>query len=104
MFGLLKLIRILRLSRLIQFLNVKREVKVQFNLIKLVFFLIMYIHFQGCIWYFVVVQNKVWIPPLDYVWIETTLWDDTVWGKYWNSQYHSVMILSGGDIGPRGSW
>ena len=102
-FGLLKLVRILRLSRLISFLNLKQDLKMQLKLGKLVFFLILYIHFQGCIWYFLVNQKQEWIPPLDYVFIETTLWESSIWKKYWNCQYHSVMILSGGDVGPRDS-
>ena len=102
LFGLLKLIRILRLSRLIAFLNLKQDLKMQLKLGKLMFFLILYIHFQGCIWYFIVSQNKTWIPPLDYLWIETELWEKNIWFKYWTSQYHSILILSGGDVGPRG--
>lgn len=47
MFGLLKLIRILRLSRLITYMNIKDEVKMSLKLFKLVFFLIMYLHVVG---------------------------------------------------------
>lgn len=43
-FGLLKLFRILRLSRLIALLNLKEEVKMSLKLVRLVFFLVMYLH------------------------------------------------------------
>lgn len=45
--GLLKLIRVLRLSRLITYLNVKNELKMSLKLGKLIFFLILYIHCLG---------------------------------------------------------
>lgn len=42
--GLLKLVRVLRLSRLITYLNLKNELKMSLKLGKLIFFLILYIH------------------------------------------------------------
>jgi hypothetical protein len=44
MFGLLKLVRVLRLSRLITYLNFKNDVKMSLKLIKLIFFLVLYLH------------------------------------------------------------
>lgn len=42
--GMLKLIRVLRLSRLITYLNLKNELKMSLKLIKLIFFLVLYLH------------------------------------------------------------
>lgn len=47
LFGLLKLVRVLRLSRIITYMNVKDDVKMSLKLIKLVFFLVMYLHCLG---------------------------------------------------------
>lgn len=47
LFGLLKLVRVLRLSRIIMYMNLKDDIKMSLKLVKLVFFLIMYIHCQG---------------------------------------------------------
>lgn len=47
MFSLLKLVRVLRLSRLITHLNIKNELKISLRLGKLIFFLILYIHCIG---------------------------------------------------------
>ena len=44
LFSLLKLVRVLRLSRLITHLNLKNEVKVSLRLVKLIFFLVLYLH------------------------------------------------------------
>lgn len=42
--GMLKLIRVLRLSRLITYLNLKNELKMSLKLAKLIFFLVLYLH------------------------------------------------------------
>lgn len=44
MFNLLKLMRVARLSRLIAYLNLKSDIKMAIRLIKLVFFLTLYLH------------------------------------------------------------
>ena len=49
----LKLIRILRLSRLINYMNASDDFKLQMRLLKLTFFLLLYIHITGCGWYFI---------------------------------------------------
>ena len=48
----LKLIRILRLSRLINYLNSSHEFKLQLRLSKLCFLLFLYIHVTACFFYF----------------------------------------------------
>ena len=76
------------------------SVKASLRLGKLIFFLLLYIHFFGCIWFFIVRQDKTWLPPMDYVWVGTDLYEWTKWDQYWNSQYHSVLMLTGNDVGP----
>ncbi|CAI2370632.1 unnamed protein product [Moneuplotes crassus] len=104
MIGLLKLVRVLRLSRLITYLNVKSELKMSLKLVKLIFFLILFLHCLACIWFFIVKQNETWIPPLDYVWVETELYDQGAFHQYLNALYHAVLMLGGNDVGPRGNF
>ena len=101
LFGLLKLVRVLRLSRIIMYMNLKDDIKMSLKLVKLVFFLVMYIHCQGWAWHLIVKGNKKWIPPLDYVYITTEIYGDTISMQYWNAIYHSTLLLAGNDIGPR---
>lgn len=101
LFGLLKLIRVLRLSRIIMYLNFKEDVKSSLRLIKLIFFLVMYMHWQACGWYIMVKGNEIWIPPLDWVWVGTHLYEEPTSYKYWTCMFHSASLLSGNDIGPR---
>jgi hypothetical protein len=63
----------------------------------------MYMHCQGCVWYLLVKDDQKWLPPLDYVWTETAFYEESFSMKYWTCLYHSVLMLTGNDIGPRGS-
>ena len=101
LFGILKLIRITRLNRLIQFLNAKADVKLILKLIKLIFYLSIYFHFLACLWFYIVNQKKQWIPPLDYIYITTTFFQQGNNYKYWMSLYHAILIETSNDIGPR---
>ena len=64
--GILKMIRVLRLNRIILYLNVKRNIKDSIRFVKMIFFLLMYLHFIGCIWYFLINLDKLWISPSEY--------------------------------------
>ena len=64
----------------------------------------MYLHCLACIWFLIVSQDNVWIPPLDYLHLETTLYESTTFYQYWTSLYHSVLLLTGNDVGPRGNF
>ena len=66
LFGILKLGRVLRLSKIIQYLNVEEDVKASMKLLKMIFFLIIYMHLFACFWWMVVSVDKVWVPPIDY--------------------------------------
>lgn len=52
--GVLKLIRVLRLNKIIMYLNVKQDIKASIKLVKLIFFLLMYVHFVACIWFYII--------------------------------------------------
>lgn len=82
MISLLKLVRVLRLSRLITYMNLKNDLKMSLKLVKLVFFLVLFIHCLACTWWFIVKQNKEWLPPLDYVYVTTDLYTYSDFHKY----------------------
>ena len=65
LFGILKLGRILRLNKIIQFLNVQEDVKASIILAKMIFFLIIYIHLFACVWWLVVKFDQTWVPYAD---------------------------------------
>lgn len=81
-FRLLKLFRILRLSKLIAYLNLRNEIKSSLRIIKLMFFLILFLHCLGCSWFFIAQQKEQWIPPLDYVFVKTEIYTESNLLKY----------------------
>lgn len=100
-FSLLKLVRVLRLNRIIQLMKVTNEVKLSLKLAKLVFFLSMYLHCLGCLWYYIVQDDEKWLPPLDYVYVTTNFYNESIIFRYLSSVYHAVNTLVGNEIGPR---
>ena len=65
LFGCLKLIRVIRLNRIIRDMNAQSHIKVVLKLVKLTFFLLLYVHIQSCLWYGIIKQEKLWMPPLN---------------------------------------
>jgi hypothetical protein len=68
--GALKLVRILRLARIMTYLRIREETKALLNLAKLLFYLIIYVHCFGCVWWMLVAsadENKMmWVPLYHY--------------------------------------
>lgn len=65
-FGALKLVRVLRLSKIITYLRSTEEFKAFLKLNKLIFFLIIYLHCFGCMWWWIIRTEKEWIPPMNF--------------------------------------
>ena len=77
-----------------------------FKLMQLMLFLYMYVHLIACLWFYSINLKKDWMPPTDFVFYETDLYDNdtTLSWKYWISFYTSVFLLTGGEVGPRDSY
>jgi len=54
LFSLLKLVRISRLGRIIERMNVTQDIKNALKLFKLIFVIIIYIHCLACLWFVIV--------------------------------------------------
>jgi hypothetical protein len=59
---ILKLFRVLRLERIINFLNTTDDTKLSLRLIKLCFFLLLYIHISACFWFYICKIDQAWQP------------------------------------------
>jgi len=84
---------------------VTEDVKASMKLIKIIFFLIIYIHVFACFWWFIVFKDKIWIPPVrfmtnDYYY----LYQDEAMSCYLLALHMSVTGLLGGDLLPRNSF
>lgn len=104
LFSLLKLIRVTRLGRIIERMNVKEHIKLMMKLSQLIFFLIMYIHCCGCVWYLIVVQDKMWTAPLEGIDPDNDLYNSSTTHKYLISVYYSILLLNCNDITPLSTW
>ena len=86
------------------YLNLKQDIKASIKLIKLIFFLLMYVHFIACIWFYIINVKKEWIPPLDFIngWDRRAeFFDKEDSYKYIVSFYTSCLFLFGNDLGAR---
>ena len=101
LFGLFKLIRLSRLTNLIANLNISNFSKTLLRLVQLIMFIILFLHWLACLWFRIVKENRLWIPPLDYVYITTNLYEESSLYQYTNTFYHAVLMIGGNDIGPR---
>lgn len=44
-------------------MNVKLDVKMILRLARLFFFMVLYIHINSCIWFMIVKDDQIWVPP-----------------------------------------
>lgn len=80
--GLLKLVRLLRLGRVIRYMKFKTGLKIGIRIIQLLFFLLLIVHWIGCIWYMLVRDEGSWMPPNDLNFLETTFYTDSMVRQY----------------------
>ena len=59
---MLKLGRLLRVNRIIIFLNTNKDNKIGAQLMNLILFLIIYLHFFACFLWILVREDKEWTP------------------------------------------
>ena len=65
LFGILKLVRLLRLGRILRYLKFKQGLKIGLRMVELLFFLLMLVHWIACGWFFLVKTPGSWVPPRD---------------------------------------
>ena len=98
--SMLKIVRILRFTRIISYLNTTQDVKLSLKLIKLVFYLSIYLHWQACLWFFYTKWDRTWYPLTDLIEDHYTFYDSPVSTQYSFSLWHSVSILVAADMVP----
>ena len=95
---MLKFVRFLRLSRLINYINTSSDVKYSLKLIQSVFLAIMYIHLTACGWFFLTKQNKDWEPSQGLK--ENFFEIDEIAYRWIISIYASMLAITGNDVFP----
>lgn len=73
-------------------MNSDKETKASWKIAYLIFQYFMYIHILGCLWYFVVSEDELWIPNTDFIWFGNTQIYD-YYSRPWSRSYiYSVFI------------
>ena len=57
-------------------MRARDDVKMTFKLIQLMLFLFMYVHLIAWLWFIIVGVDEAWIPPTDFLFFETDIYDD----------------------------
>jgi len=99
--GLLKLIRLLRLGRVIRYMKFKTGLKIGIRIVQLLFFLLLIVHWIGCLWYILVRDTDSWMPPKDLDAQETDFYQDSTLKKYSTVFYYAILTMVGNEIAPR---
>lgn len=98
--SILKIIRVFRFTKIITFLNTSENVKLSLRLFKLIFYLMIYIHWQACAWFYYTKWDRMWLPLPDIIRQDYHFYDHGVAFTYCFSIWHSVSILDGDDMVP----
>ena len=97
---MLKTFRLLRFTKVISYLNATEHVKLSLKLFKLIFYLIVYIHLQACVWFYFTKLDETWFPIIDLIKSEFEFYHHGAVFTYCHSVWHSVSILNGDDLIP----
>lgn len=103
-FEMFKFGRLLRITKIVQFLRAIRQIKGSILVLKIILFLVIYLHFFACLWWLIVSNSKVWYCRLE-------LYDDYIYKIYTSpkskqyllSFYTAVQLNLGLDIYPQSS-
>ena len=95
---MMKIIRVLRLNRLINFMTTSQDIKLSLRLVQSIFLILLYIHISSCIWYFQIQQDVDWQPGQG---LEEDFYKITdISRKFFITFYSSILALLGNDIYP----
>ena len=101
---LMKIARLLRLSKIIMFMRTKEQIKLKLKLTQIFFLFFTYLHVVACLWYLLLREDRQYIPPALYIDQKADLYESSVYRQYAYSLYMSVYMLTAAEIGPRTPW
>jgi CRP-like cAMP-binding protein len=96
---LLKLIHIMRLSKIINNLRISESKKIVIRLAQIVLNIVMFVHCIGCAWSMIAEIDQKWRPPSEGP--LSDFYEAKVDKKYSFSLYHGVYMWAGVEINPQ---
>lgn len=86
-------------------LNTSLQTKAAFKVVYLIFMMFMFIHVMGCAWYYMVENDEIWIPNMDFIWFGTPQIYDyyySSWLRSYATSFYIAFYLFGvGEVCPR---
>lgn len=83
-------------------MNVDEDIKASMKLFKMIFFLVIYIHFYACLWWLIIKDGRIWVPAGH---MESDdfyqLYSEPISSQYIYCIFVAVQLLLGGDILPK---
>ena len=99
-FGIFKLIRISRLSQILQKVDLRDDRKAMIQVFQLLLYLLMYVHCTNCLWWYIVTFDNSWVPPKDIYQGGTDLYEMSITFQYFMCMYYSIMIVGSNELFP----
>ena len=67
--------------------------------------IIVYVHCLASVWFVIVKNDQNWVPPLDLVNQDAEIYyESRISHQYYVAVYHAVLLLTGNDILPMGTF
>ena len=104
-FGLFKILRVMRISEIIDKLNITAPSKASMKMIFVLYLLTLYHHVIACFLWFIFSIEKYWVPPKDFGYLvfdymETATIEYSLLENYLVMLYHATFIFNGVDVAP----
>ena len=104
--NILKIIRVTRLTAIINKMNIDEESKSLLRIGKIIFYLLLTMHIVACTWHRVTRDARLWIPAIDWVHAGQYPVIYRVYTKedsyqYLVHLYYAILFLGGNEMGPR---
>lgn len=98
---MLKLIRLNRIGKIIDSLNVVSKTKTVLKLFNMYFYLLLYLHVLACGIYYIMSVNKTWVPPSETLTLGAKFYESDDYNlKYWTLMYYSVLMYLVNETAP----
>jgi hypothetical protein len=76
-------------------------VKGKLRVMSLIFNLLLYIHVYTCFYWYVFKIEKDWIPPMEFIYKKSTLYEKNNTYQYFFCMYYAMMAFGRNDVSPR---
>lgn len=78
----------------------KSSLKIGFKMFQLLLFLLLLVHWIGCVWYMMVKSKDSWLPPKDLDAGETDFYDLSNFRQYTVVFYYAILLIVGNESAP----